>query len=168
MCLAASFGCLAAQEATLQTLAQEASDPRAAADRQQGEALLREVLSRAFVEADPCGSGLIQPGEQLTQLLFAVAAQLTSLMVGATALSREGTTGGPCCCCWQQQPCAQPGCVQVLTGMGAWHMSWQLAGVRSRPISNRGLCLVALRQRTAAAEAGAGAYQQAQPLKHGT
>jgi hypothetical protein len=84
-----SYCCL--QEATLQTFYQEAADPQAAADKQQGEAVLREVLSRAFLEADPQSTGLIQPGEQLTQLLFAAAAQLTSIMVGATAVSREGT-----------------------------------------------------------------------------
>lgn len=39
------------------------------------------------------GTGLIQPGEQLTQLLLAAAAQLTSLMVGAIPLSRENTGG---------------------------------------------------------------------------
>lgn len=79
------------QEATLQTLLQEAADPQAAADKQQGQAVLREVLSRAFLEADPQATGLIQPGEQLTQLLFAAAAQLTSMLVGATVVSREGT-----------------------------------------------------------------------------
>lgn len=40
------------------------------------------------------GTGLIQPGEQLTQLLLAAAAQLTSLMVGAIPLSRENTGAG--------------------------------------------------------------------------
>lgn len=45
------------------------------------------------------GTGLIQPGEQLTQLLLAAAAQLTSLMVGAIPLSRENTGGGT----WKQR-----------------------------------------------------------------
>ena len=44
-----------------------------------------------MLEADPQSTGLIQPGWQLTQLLFAAATQLTSIMVGATAVSREGT-----------------------------------------------------------------------------
>lgn len=53
--------------------------------------MLRDVLAQAFTEADPQGSGLIQPGEQLTQLLLAAAAHLTSIMVGVAPLSREGT-----------------------------------------------------------------------------
>jgi hypothetical protein len=89
------FACLPAcpplQEASLSSLSAEACDPRAAADSQQGSAVLRDVLAQAFAEADLQGSGLIQPGEQLTQLLFAAAAHLTSVMVGTAPLSREDT-----------------------------------------------------------------------------
>lgn len=52
------------------------------------------------------GTGLIQPGEQLTQLLFAAAAQLTSMMVGATSLSREGTGKDVMCMCEVLRMCA--------------------------------------------------------------
>lgn len=45
--------CCSCQETTLQGLSGEASDPQAAAARQQGCAVLRDVLSRAFAEADP-------------------------------------------------------------------------------------------------------------------
>lgn len=52
------FDCVACavhvlQEVTLQGLLIQASNPHAAAARQQGSALLRDVLSRAFLEADP-------------------------------------------------------------------------------------------------------------------
>lgn len=130
----------ALQQATLQALSQEAADPRAAADRRQGEAVLREVLSRAFVEADPRGSGLIQPGEQLTQLLFAVAAQLTSLMVGATALSREGTAGGRGC--WQMLWAQQlPGDVCGWTYGWTYGDAWQpAAALKDIPRHMAGCC----------------------------
>lgn len=82
------------QEATLQGLVEEADDPRAAALTQQASSVLREVLTRAFLEADSQGTGLIQPGEQLMQLLFAAAAQLTSILVGAAPSLQEGVPGG--------------------------------------------------------------------------
>ena len=97
--LAAAAARIILQETTLQALTAEANDLQAVAASDAGCSVLRQVLSRAFLEADPQHSGLIQPGEQLVQLLFAAAAQLTSVMVGAAAaagtFSREGTaTGG--------------------------------------------------------------------------
>jgi len=86
------------QESALQGLVEEADDPRAAALTQQASAVLREVLTRAFLEADPHGTGLIQPGEQLMQLLFAAAAQLTSILVGAAPSLQEGVPGAWCGC----------------------------------------------------------------------
>lgn len=83
------------QEATLQSLAEEAADPQACADSQQGCAVLREVLTCAFLEADPHSTGVIKPGEQLMQLLFVCAAQLTTVMIGGGgSMSRENTAGG--------------------------------------------------------------------------
>lgn len=45
--------CCSCQETTRQGLSGEASDPQVAAARQQGCAVLRDVLSKAFAEADP-------------------------------------------------------------------------------------------------------------------
>lgn len=85
--------CPCLQEATLQSLAEEAADPQHTAHQQQGCAVLREILTRAFAEADPQNTGLVRPGQGLMQLLFAAAAQLTSVMVGATPLLSHEATG---------------------------------------------------------------------------
>lgn len=71
------------KQATPQSLAAEQADPAAQAAVQQRMRMLSNVLQRAFVEADPRGTGVLKPGEQFKQLLFSVAAALTAIIIGA-------------------------------------------------------------------------------------